>query len=155
MKLEFDYLYDRPADVPVVIDWWYSIWADRMGGDRQAAVEQLRASLSKTELPLHIIASLDGVPVGSAALKLHEEIHLFPDKKNWLGSVFVAEEFRGEKFASLISLQIVEMARQRNLPHLYLQTVNLQGGLYRKLGWQAVEEFDSKFEKALLMFKTL
>lgn len=155
LKLEFEYLADRPEDVLLVIDWWLTLWADRMGGDVELVRDQLRRSLSKTDLPIHILATLDGIPVGTAALKQHELPGKFPNYNYWLGSVFVKEGFRDQQIASQMSLHIVEMARWMHLPHLYLQTIDLNGGLYSKLGWEAVTEFTYMDERALLMLRTL
>lgn len=155
LKLEFEYLADRPEDVPLVIDWWRTVWADRIGDDIELATRQLCSALSKTELPIHILATLDGTPVGTAALKQQELAEVFPDQRYWLGSVFTEAGSRDRQIASQMSLHIVEMAKQLNLPHLYLQTVNLNGGLYDKLGWEAVREFTHMGEHALLMLKKL
>ncbi len=155
LKLEFHYLADRPEDVPLVIDWWRTIWADRMGNDIELAKEQLRTSLSKTELPIHILATVDGIPVGTGALKQHELAEVFPDYHYWLGSIFVEQRWRNGEIASMMSLHIADMAKQMQLPHLYLQTINPTGGLYSKLGWQPVREFTHMGERALLMFRSL
>lgn len=154
-SLRFEYLVDRPNDVSLVIDWWYSAWRDRMGSDREQAIEQLRASLGRDRLPIHILATLEGKAVGIAALKLQELIDLYPDKQYWLGSVFVDEYHRGSHIASDLSLKVAELATSRGLPQLYLQTVQLSGGLYRKLGWEPVERFTYKHEATLLMVKHL
>lgn len=155
LKLEFEYLADRPEEVPLVIDWWLTVWADRMGDDIELAREQLRSSLSKTDLPIHILATLGGVPVGTAALKQHELAGKFPNYHYWLGSVFVKAGAREQQIASQMSLHIIELARRMHLPHLYLQTIDLDGGLYSKLGWEAVAEFTHMDEHALLMLRTL
>ena len=154
-ELEMHYLVDRPEFVPLVIDWWRTAWADRMGNDIDLAREQLYRSLSKSELPLHVLAFHEGAPIGTAALKRQELVEVFPDYHYWLGSVFVPENARGGRVASQMSLHIVDLARQMHLPHLYLQTINLNGGLYSKLGWQGVSEFTHMNEHALLMYKEL
>lgn len=155
LKLQFEFLADRPEAVPLVIDWWRGVWADRMGEDIELARQQLRSSLSKTELPIHILATLDGMPVGTAALKHQELADVFPDYHYWLGSVFVPGGMRNAQIASAMSLHIIELARSMALPHLYLQTINLGGGLYSKLGWQPLTEFNYMNEQALLMFRKL
>jgi len=137
--------------VPLIIDWWRTAWADRMGSDLELARDQLLSSLSKTELPIQILATLDGIPVGTAALKQHELAEVFPNYHYWLGSVFVEEGVRGSQIATQMSLHIVEMAKRLHLPHLYLQTISLSGGLYSKLGWEPVAEFTHMEEHALLM----
>jgi hypothetical protein len=51
-------------------------------------------------------------------------------------------------------MQIVSLAKNMGLPHLYLQTSNLSGGLYASLGWQPVERFFYHNEETLLMLNT-
>jgi len=153
--MQFEYLADYPDSVPQIISWWHTIWADRMGSDLAALEQQLLASLSKDQLPLHIVATKAGQPIGTAALKLQELAELFPDKQFWLGSVFVEESHRGSKVASDMTMKIVELAQARELPHLHLQTLDLSGGLYAKLGWEPIEQFTFRGAPTLLMCKIL
>ena len=111
MQLQFEYLADYPDSVPQVIAWWRSVWGDRMGPDLEKAAAQLRSSLGKVELPIHVLAMLDGKAVGVAALKLQELGDVFPDKQYWLGSVFVDKTFRDDKIASAMTLYTVEIGR--------------------------------------------
>ena len=113
-KLEF--LVDHPEFVPQVIQWWQAVWADRMGPDIEKSTRQLRESRSKDALPIHLLASVNGKLVGTAALKLKEITELYPDNHYWLGSVFVAELWRGDNIASMMSMGAVALARARNLP---------------------------------------
>lgn len=153
--MEFQYLADRPDFVPQVIAWWHTTWADRMGPDIPALEKQLLESLHRERLPIHILAIQDGRPVGTAVLKMQELAEFFPDRQFWLGSVFVDTEYRGGQIASAMTMKIVELAQARGLPHLYLQTVDLSGGLYARLGWQPVERFYFRGVETLLMCKTL
>ena len=145
----------RPRLEHLVIDWLRAVWADRGGSDIEFARDQLHNSLSKTDLPIHIFAILDGIPAGTAALKQHELTDVFLDYHYWLGSVFVKEDVRDGEIASEMSLHIMEMAKQLFLPHLYLKTINLGGGLYSKLGWESVTQFTHMDEQALLMLQIL
>lgn len=153
--MEFEYLADHPGVVPKVIAWWRTEWGPRMGSDVESLESQLLDSLSKTQLPIHVLATINGEAVGTAVLKMQEVAELFPDYQYWLGSVFVAENYRGSHIASELSLKIIELARQKGLPHLYLQTQDLTGGLYARLGWEPVQEFNYKDEQTLLMMKKL
>lgn len=139
----------------MVIEWWRTVWANEMGPDIKLAENELTSSLSKTELPIHIVAIADGLPVGTAALKQQELEEVFPDYHYWLGSVFVQDSARNGHIASAMSLHIVELAQRMGLPHLYLQTINLNGGLYSKLAWQAVAQFSHLGERSLLMQRKL
>ena len=33
MELQFEYLADHSDLVPLVIQWWHTVWGDRMGSD--------------------------------------------------------------------------------------------------------------------------
>lgn len=154
MDIQFEYLADRPDAVDTVIRWWSTVWADRMG-PLDKARQQLVDSLGKANLPVHILATQDGQPIGTAVLKNQELGDLYPDCQFWLGSVYVDEAFRGARLASTLAEYIADLARQRGLPHLYLQTINTSGGLYAKLGWEPVEEFDYRGQRTLLMFRKL
>ncbi|MEX0617780.1 MAG: GNAT family N-acetyltransferase [Pseudohongiellaceae bacterium] len=155
MTLRFEYLADRPEDVPEVINWWYTVWADRMDGSIDSLVARLRSSLSSKSLPVNIVATLDGRMVGTAALKAHEMQDVFPGLRYWLGSVYVAPEYRGNGIATAMTSRIVELAGERNLPQLHLQTENIDGGLYARLGWEPLERVVYKGTDTLLMVKTL
>ncbi len=153
--MQFEFLADNPHRVPQVISWWLTIWADRMGSDVKAMEEQLLSSLSKDQYPVHILALKNGEPIGTATLKMHELNEMFPDKQYWVGSVFVEAAHRGDKVATALTQEIIALARDRGLPHLYLQTSNLSGGLYAKLGWQPLQRFTYRGEETLLMRKLL
>ena len=155
MTLQFEYLADRPECVPQVIAWWHTIWADRMGSDMPRLETQLTQSLGTEELPVHLLATDAGRPVGTAALKRQELADRYPDRQYWLGSVYVTPEYRGARIASQLAERVAALARQRGLPHLYLQTANLDGGLYARLGWRPLERFDYRGEPTLLMRREL
>ncbi|HAR91068.1 MAG TPA: hypothetical protein DCR45_08855 [Gammaproteobacteria bacterium] len=155
MPVQFGYLADQPELVPQIIRWWHTVWNDRMGSDFSSLEQQLADSLSKTEFPIHIIASVDDEPVAVAALKRQELEELFPDKQHWLSSVYVDENWRGRQLGSRIAARAIELAREKGLPHLYLQTQNLSGGLYTKLGWQPIEQLSVRGDPTLLMILTL
>lgn len=155
MNLQFEYLAERPECVPQVIAWWLTVWADRMGTDTPRLEQQLRQSLGREALPVHLLATDAGRPVGTAALKRQELADLYPDRQYWLGSVYVAPEYRRGSIASQLAERVAGLARERELPHLYLQTVNLSGGLYARLGWRPVERFDYRGATTLLMLREL
>lgn len=151
MLVQFTYLADHPELVPQVIRWWHTVWADRMGSDFDSLEQQLAASLNRTEFPIHVVASVEGEPVAVAALKLQELADLFPDNHYWLGSVYVDEAWRGKKIGSQVTTRVIELAREMGLPHLYLQTQNLSGGLYAELGWQPIQQLSVRGDPTLLM----
>ena len=117
--------------------------------------EQLLATLGKQELPLDIVAIKDDQLVGTAALKEHEMEECYPDYRYWMGSIFVAPEYRGQSIARMLALEIISLAKQHSLPQLYLQTIDLSGGLYARLGWEPVDRLNYRGEETLVMVKYL
>ena len=154
-QLKFHSLARHPEYVPLVIRWWHSVWNKRMGSDFRELEIYLHRLLAKRNFPLHLLAFIDEQPVAVAALKLHELESLFPHHRYWLGSVFVSPDFRGQKLGSTIVRHMEEVARERHLPQLYLQTQNLSGGLYESLGWEPLQRLEVCGEETLLMVKRL
>ncbi len=155
MSLQFKTLFQCPEYSRTVVHWWNTVWADRIGPDLEKFERRLLASMSENELPILLIAFENLKPCGTAALKLQELEDYYPNCQYWLGSVFVAEQYRGKGVAAQLSLEVVKLAQQRGLPQLYLQTSAADGGLYSKLGWQPVEHFLDRGQDTLLMRKVI
>ncbi len=156
MRLSFAYLADRPEAVPQICRWWFDEWGSLRPGDSvEDLTSRVRGLLSRDGLPIQIVAVLENAIVGVAALKLHEMFDLYPEKRFWLGSVFVAPEFRGRGIGSALAMKIVEIAQSQGIKAIHLQTQNLTGGLYAKLGWEAVEQVHYKGYDALVMVRQL
>ena len=155
MEIDFEYLVDRPDEIPNIMSWWRTVWAENMGPDFDAYERKFRSTLSKDELPIVVIGVIENEVVATAALKEHEMEEVYPDHHYWMGSVFVRSEYRGIGIATLISERIIELARQRQLPHLYLQTVDLSGGLYAALGWEPADRLVHRGADVLLMKRVI
>jgi GNAT superfamily N-acetyltransferase len=155
MPLCFEYLADRPDDVSRVMFWWYSVWAANMGPDLERYEREFRQTLGRKDLPLDIVAIHQGNMVGTAALKGHEMVEVYPLYRFWLGSVFVAPEYRGRGIATRIAQQVIRLAEQHRIPHLHLQTVDLSGGLYAALGWDPLHQLIYRGKETLVMVKPL
>jgi GNAT superfamily N-acetyltransferase len=156
MSLMIAYLADRPEAVPQIARWWFDEWGHlRPGASIQDLSARLRGQLNRDQIPVQIIAVRDEQVVGVAVLKLHEMVDLYPEKRFWLGNVFVAPEFRGRGIASTLATKIVEVAKSQSVDALHLQTESLNGGLYAHLGWEKVEQVHYKGYDALVMVKRL
>ena len=138
----------------MVVDWWQEVWGDRMG-DLEAYTRHFMATLGGHDLPLNILAVKEGKPIGTAALKDHEMREIYPDFHYWMGSVYVKPEYRGQGIAARLAGRIIELARQRRLPQIYLQTVDLSGGLYAALGWEPLDRLIYRGDETLVMVKHL
>lgn len=72
MSLSYQFLFDRPEETKDVVNWWNTVWADRLGLDLSRVQEQLSQSLSKTDLPIHFSAILMGCQLAQQPLKIRK-----------------------------------------------------------------------------------
>ena len=149
--VDFDLLANHPEHVGLVAPWLFGEWGDAARGQSSEQLEAgLRSRISTNSLPMHLLAMKGGVPIGFAALKLHE-MGEFPQREHWLGSLFVLPEDRGLGIGGALIEEIVRRASERGVGLLSLQTERLDGGVYRHLGWVAVEKFRSRGDEVLIM----
>lgn len=154
--LELHYLADRPDAVPLVAGWLYDEWGHHNPANSLASVEAgLAAELSRDVLPIQVVAVLDGAVVGTAALKLHELRERFPELQNWLGSVYVSQAARGRGIAGALVQHVEQLAIDRGIRALHLQTERLDGGLYARLGYEPFERIEHRGLAVLVMGKRL
>lgn len=106
------------------------------------------------EPPIHIIALKGEKPVGVVALK-PTEMSQFPERKYWLGSLFVDFDYRGQGVATLLESEVIKVAKSLSMSELYLQTEALDGGLYARLGWEKLEQVSYQGITVQVMYKAL
>ena len=154
--LEIHTLANRPEALPLVAGWLYSEWGHHNPANSLATVEMgLAAELSSDELPIQVVAVLDGAVAGTAALKLHELRARFPTLRYWLGSVYVRPAARGRGIAGALVRHVEQLAIDRGITALHLQTERLDGGLYARLGFQPIEQIKHRGIDVLVMVKPL
>jgi GNAT superfamily N-acetyltransferase len=120
----------------------------------EKVTEDLHSYLNKEQIPLIVLAVEGDEILGAAQLK-YREMDIYPEKEHWLGGVFVSSEYRGKKIASKIVIKLLSIAESLNVKSLYLQTENLNGGLYSLLGWQPLEQVNYHGVDVLVMEKRL
>jgi len=98
-----------------------------------------------------VLAIEDGEVVGAAQLKFHEMEEVYPDLENWLGGLYVAEVHRSKGIGTKLVDKIMELAPGFGVTKLYLQTEALDGGLYAKLGWKPIENYQGEHLLVLVM----
>jgi GNAT superfamily N-acetyltransferase len=153
--LRFEFLADRPAALPLLAKWYFGEWGHlnpATSAERIAA--KLSESMNRDSIPLVMLAILDDQVIGSAELK-YREMTIYPEKEHWLGGVFVVPKHRGKGVAAQLIDAVVDTARTLGVDMLHLQTERLDGGLYRKLGWQREEQVDYRGLEVLVMQRTL
>ncbi len=154
--LEIHFLADRPDALPLVAGWLYTEWGRRdPSNSPEATAEHLAAELSRDRLPIVVVAAYDGVVVGTAALKLHELQARFPDLRHWLGGVYVSADARGRGIAGALVRYVEQLAVDRGITVLHLQTERLDGGLYAREGFEPLVQIEDRGLPVLVMAKAL
>jgi GNAT superfamily N-acetyltransferase len=149
-------LFERPDAIVVVARWYYEEWGrDIPGNSAEKCAAWLTPLVNREHAPLHL-AAVDGGPtvLGAAIIKLRE-MEIFPEREHWLGGVFVAPEFRAQGVAAALSARAIELAPSLGVEDLYLQTERLDGGLYARVGFEALERVKSEGHDVLVMRKDL
>jgi GNAT superfamily N-acetyltransferase len=154
--MHFEFIADRVELIPIVARWHFDEWG-RLDADSsfEKTCETISEWRNRDQAPLMVLAIEDKKLVGTAALKPHEMLSMFPDHEPWLGSVFVHPDYRNRSIASQLALKIVERATSFGAAQLFLQTVRLDGGLYARLGWRPIEQVNYRGHDVLVMAKRL
>lgn len=152
--VEFIYLAERPEALPTVAAWYFNEWGHfHPGHTLRDSEKRLKETLNTNRIPFIILALKNGEVAGAAELKYREMGDIFPDKKHWLGGVYVAAEHRGHGLGSMLANEIAGLSKGYGVQQLYLQTERLDGGLYSELGWQPEQQVDNHGIRVLVMVR--
>jgi len=144
-----------PHHLPTVAQWYYEEWGKYTGMPLEEEVARQEKFLHTDDsLPLMLIALEADQIAGATQLKFYE-MPQYPDYEHWIGGVYVDTPFRGKGFASQLVKEACRIAGTFSVPALYLQTQNMSGGLYRKLGWETIHQTISHGLDTLVMIKRL
>lgn len=153
--MKFEYLADHEEAIPLIAKWYYNEWG--RANEEISLVEvrlKLKKYLNRNKIPLLILAMENGEIMGTAQLKYYE-MDIYPEKKHWLGGIFVPPEYRGKKTGNGLVQKASHIARSLDIRVLHLQTEKMDGGLYTKLGWEPVEKAYYRDRNVLVMKRIL
>ncbi|MBX2875482.1 MAG: GNAT family N-acetyltransferase [Saprospiraceae bacterium] len=151
MKLE--YLADNQELLPIVAQWYFEEWG-YLSEEKslEKDIQRLHIYLNKDKVPLMLLAIEEDELLGAAQLKFRE-MSIYPEKEHWVGGVYVVEKHRGKGIARQILSELIAIAKSLEVETLYLQTENLEGGLYRRMGWKPIEQVNYRGIAVLVMEK--
>ncbi|GBE93572.1 GNAT family N-acetyltransferase [Nostoc cycadae] len=152
--LSFRFLADIQTAIPTVAELYYQEWGKIPNNSVEKTIERIKGKLNHDNPPFHILAISGDHILGVAQFKLHE-MSIYPDKEFWLGGLFVAPEFRGYGVGTALAEKITAIAKDFGANQLYLQTEALDGGLYKRLGWNVIETIEYKNVRVAVMLKQL
>ena len=153
--VKFDFLANNEKAIPILADWYFQEWGYLSKGiNFEDVTAKLQAYLNSDKLPLILLAAEHGEILGAGQLK-YREMDIYPEKEHWLGGVYVAINHRGKGIGESLINQITSIALQMGVQKLYLQTQHPGGGLYSRLGWQAIEKVNYHGLDVLVMEKNI
>lgn len=149
--MKFEFLADRPDALELVARWYYEEWGR---GNPESSVEiiarKISMSMNSGELPCLVLAVDKMHVLGVVELK-YREMAIYPDKEHWLGGLFVPPAHRGRSIGAKLVEHAIDLAEQCGVKKLYLQTEQLDGGIYACLGWRPLERVNNKGIEVLVM----
>lgn len=155
MSIDLEYLADHSAFIPQIATWYFNEWGHKEPDNSvQRTCERLNVKLNKDQAPIPIVAIKGGKLIGTAQLKICE-MDIYPNREFWLGGVYVDATARKQGVGELLVKRIEEISKQLGVKELFLQTMNLTGGLYARLGWVPAEQVLYKDIQVLVMHKEL
>lgn len=132
------YLADYPQHVPVIAEWVFQHWGRMYRMPSHAwQIERLSERLNKDRLPLALVALAGDTPVGTASLKIRE-MTTHPHLEHWLGTVYVAENWRNRGIGAALVGHAESEARRLGIETLYLHTPDKES-FYTSRGWVTIE----------------
>jgi GNAT superfamily N-acetyltransferase len=154
--MHFELLADRTEAIPIIAKWHFDQWG-RLDpdGSLEQTCSMISEWLNRDRAPLMLLAIENDIVTGTAALKPHEMLSVFPDFTPWLGSVFVHPDYRHRSIASQLCREIISLATSLGIGQLFLQTERLDGGLYGRLGWKPIDQLSYRGRNVLVMRKEL
>jgi GNAT superfamily N-acetyltransferase len=153
-EITIDYLADHPEllDQLARLSWkeWQEIYQQR-DQTLEHCLKNYRERMNTDRLPLTFIAIQDAKLVGMVSLKFHD-MDTRPDLDPWLGGLLVLPEWRNRGIGTMLMHRATEEARQLNVSRLYLWTHSHSAErLYRKLGWEVVDQANYFGKQAVVM----
>lgn len=157
MKVEL--LADHPGLVETIGRWYWDEWGEVAGESLEDSIERTRTFMSREGPPMIVLArddqnGDDGEWLGAAQLKVRE-MSICPQFECWLGGVYVPESARGRGVGARLVDAVLSQARTVGIERLYLQTERLDGGMYRRHGFEPVEETVYNDVRVLVMTATV
>lgn len=129
----------RSAAIPWLAARFKAEWPDFFASSSQEEIEQtyFRAALEERELPVVLVAEVDGQVCGTVAIRVTgPDSHPGP----WLSGLWVDAPFRGRGVAGELTRAMTAETWQLGYPELFAATATAHR-LFRRLGWEELGDF--------------
>ena len=128
---------DRPDLLPIVAGWLWHEWWHQDGYTLEQTHDAVAASVSPSGPPQSFVLMIDGKPIGTASLVVHD-LDERPDLTPWLAGVFVIPEARGPGHVVHLIQAVEAPCRSAAIPGVWLYTAGAER-VYARAGWRSVE----------------
>ena len=118
--------------------------------DRDVIHQRLQSRNAADAQTMTLFATTHEGELMATASIIHYELSDIPEREFWLGEVITAREHRGKGLASALVTRLIAEARAKSIPALWLYTPDQQA-LYRRFGWQDVEQRNIADEDVTVM----
>ena len=132
-------LADRKDAIPLLTKWYERRWPQHFGpGGPGDAGRDLSSSCNRDELPITLVAILEGEVAGTVTLKsraLPSHLHLTP----WLAMLLVPPAFQKKGVELYLVVAVEQLAARLGNPELFAST-GTESPLLIRRNWKVVEE---------------
>ncbi len=157
-NLKIELLADHLPTLPMLKDLFETEWEPYYGtkgpGDAEA---DIRNSANRNELPIAVVALVDGNVCGTAALKMASVIS-YPNYFPWLAGLIVVPEYRRQGIGEQLIAKIENLARQFGYKEIFVGTGENSGMseiTLDKRGWKFIDKSDYFISEASVYKKKL
>ena len=142
-NLRIIHLVEAPETVPTLARWFVEEWAPYYGPDGPGAAEEdLVACYNRDKIPIALVAfDAESNVIGTAALK-SESVGSEPGQGPWLAAFLVGRDHRGKGVGTALVEAIEKEACRLGFQTIYTST-DAAEGIYRRRGWQALNQVSS------------
>ncbi len=150
-EIRYILLADDADALKVVSRWYYDEWAGKIPGISINTIKEKLSQYGNRDCaPLLVVADDDGEFVAAAELKIRE-MSIYPDREYWIGGVYVTESHRGRGLATRMVQEVIRRAKEIGIETLHLQSEQLDGGLYTRIGFTPIEQVEYGGHQVVVM----
>jgi len=157
-NLKIELLADHPEALPTLMKLFESEWEPYYGVEGPGDAEtDIKNSANRTELPIAVVAIVDGNICGTAALKM-ESVTSYPDYFPWLAGLLVPPEYRRQGIGEKLIAKIEGLAKQLGYNEIYVGTGEKSGMseiTLDKRNWKFIDKSDYFVSEASVYKKKL
>jgi GNAT superfamily N-acetyltransferase len=142
-------LAERPEVIPTLARWFHDEWSSFDGRPVETIAQQLQSNLNRDVIPITFLAVSGAELLGTISIEV-SDLPPRDDLSPWLASHYVEPAFRRAGVGSALVRHVLDFARARGLPELYLWTPG-SPEFYAQRGWTVFDRMQYARQPITLM----